>query len=536
MSDEQQTPSPDQTPTEPQVQDQTPAQPQAQPEDQVQDQTPAEPAAQDQPESPAAVAPAASPRPVPAAPRPTPGPPARRPAPPAAPAAPAGAGPSEPQGPDTAPLAPPAADDSARAAAAAEFGRVDDEGTVWVRTADGERAVGSYPGAPADQALAYFARKYDDLVASVDLFEQRLRGTDMAAKDIDQGLAHLREAVAEPHAVGDLAALSARVEALGPVAEQRRTEVREARLKAREELRAVRTGIVEEAEQIASVPAEKTQWRTDSARMKELFETWRTQQKEGHRLDRKAEEELWKRFSHARTAFDRKRRTHFSQLETQHSAVKAVKEQLVSEAEALQTSTDWGATASAYRQLMDQWRAAGRAGRKDDDALWARFRAAQDAFFAARHAAAAQEDESYRANLAVKEELLTEAEALLPVTGGAEGLERAKEQLRSIQERWERAGRVPRADLDRVEQRLHQVEQQVRDAEADRWRRSDPELHARALSTVEQLERSIADLEAERADAEAAGNSRKVAEAEAGLATRREWLAQARQTLAEYGD
>ena len=119
---------------------------------------------------------------------------------------------------------------------------------------------------------------------------------------------------------------------------------------------------------------------------------------------------------------------------------------------------------------MDRWRAAGRASRADDDALWERFRAAQDAFFAAKDEVAAAEDEEFRANLAVKEELLTEAEAILPVTD----LEAAKAALRAVQDRWEPAGKVPRADLERVEKRMRRIEAAVREAEDKRGRRPTP--------------------------------------------------------------
>ena len=45
--------------------------------------------------------------------------------------------------------------------ASAAFGRADEEGRVFVREGDGEREVGSYPGATPDEALQYFARKYE---------------------------------------------------------------------------------------------------------------------------------------------------------------------------------------------------------------------------------------------------------------------------------------------------------------------------------------------------------------------------------------
>ena len=467
------------------------------------------------------------------APRPTPASVPPRPTPPPS-AAPRPAAAARP-----APSAPGSAE-------AMRFGRVADDGTVFVRTADGEREVGSYPDATPEEALSYFARKYDEIVAQVALFEQRLTAADVPLGEIDSGLAKLRAAVTDVHAVGDLDALTARVAALEPVAAAKRKEAEAAREQAREQARARRLALVEEAEAIAAVPAERTQWRADGQRMKELFETWQAEQratsgKRGAapaggeapavRLDRRSEEELWKRFSHARTSFDRKRRQHFAHLDEQHAQAKETKQALVKEAEALRESTDWGATAAAYKRLMDRWRTAGRAARKDDDELWARFRAAQDAFFAARHAVQAEQDAEFSANLQVKEQLLTEAEALLPVSD----LDAAKARLRDIQDRWEAAGKVPRGDLDRIERRMRAVEQGVRQVEDARWRDSNPEARARAQSAVDQLETAIADLEADLAKAKDQGKAKRVADAEAALSARREWLEQARKALQDFG-
>jgi Domain of Unknown Function (DUF349) len=411
-----------------------------------------------------------------------------------------------------------------------DYGRVAEDGTVFVRTADGERAVGSYPGASPAEALAYFARKYDDIAAQISLFAQRLNGTEMSPKDIQGGIKRLRELVAEPNAVGDLAALSARVDALDARAAEKRAEVAQARAAARADQLSARAALVEEAERIAGTPPERTQWRTDGQRMKELFDEWKSQQKAGPRLDRGPEEELWHRFSHARTTFDRHRRQHFAQLESTQADVKLAKQALVKEAEALATSRDWGPTSAAYKRLMDRWRAAGRASRKDDDALWARFRAAQDAFFTARNEVQSAEEEAFRANLAVKEALLVEAEALLPVTD----LAAAKETLRGIQERWETAGKVPRADLDRIEKRIRKVEQVVRDAEEERWKRSNPEARARAQSAVEQLEEALSGLHERLSKAQARGDTKAAAEAESAIEARTAWLEQAKAALEEF--
>jgi hypothetical protein len=472
----------------------------------------AEPESAGEPEAAASDA-SPSLRPVP---RPVPRPMPRPPVHPVAPAGPRGESPAAP----AVPIAPPI--DAVEAAAASAFGRVDDDGTVWVREAAGERTVGQFPGASADEALSLYVRRFLDLKAKVVLFETRLAATDLAVKEIDQTLTKLAEELTEPAAVGDLDGLRARLDALRPVAAERRAAAEAERAAARAIVLAERTQIVEQAEKIAGTDPERVQWRPAGEQLRVLLDQWKEAQRSGPRLDRASEESLWKRFSHARTTFDRERRHFFAELESRNAGAKAAKEDLVREAESLATSTDWGTTAGVYRDLMARWKASGRASRSDDDALWARFRAAQDAFFAARDASAASTDDEYRANLELKEALLTEAERLVPVTD----VNAAKTALRTLQDRWESAGKVPRADVQRIEARLRAVETAVRDADQAVWRRSNPETRARAEGAAAQLENAIAGLEADLAAAQAKGDARKVAEAQAALDARRSWLEQ----------
>jgi hypothetical protein len=416
----------------------------------------------------------------------------------------------------------PLPDDSAEAAAATAFGRVDEDGTVYVREAAGERPVGQFPGATADEALALYVRRFLDLQAKVALFEARLTATDLAVKEIDQTLARLTEETTEPAAVGDLDALRARLEALRAVAAERRAAVDAERASARQAALASRTQIVERAEKIAGTDPARMQWRPAGEQLRALLDEWKDAQRSGPRIDRTSEESLWKRFSHARTTFDRERRHYFAELESRNAGAKAAKEEIVREAERLQTSTDWGATAGAYRDLMARWKSAGRASRADDDALWARFRAAQDAFFHARDELNAATDREFAGNLEVKEALLAEAEAI----DVSRGLGQAKAALRSIQDRWEAAGKVPRGDIQRIEGRLRAVEAKVRDADQAEWRRTNPETRARAEGAAAQLESAIAQLQADLDKAQASGDSRRVAEAQAALDARRAWLEQ----------
>ena len=420
---------------------------------------------------------------------------------------------------------------SAGAPATSAFGRVGTDGVVFVKTADGEREVGSYPGVSNADALAYFGRKYDELAASLHLLQQRVTHTEMPAKEAADAVSKLRAQVVEARVVGDLAALDRQLDEIDAAIVVRREADTVARAAAKLAATTQREALVAEAEQISGQPEQKIQWKSSGARMRELLDEWKTHQRSGPRLDKDVEAGLWQRFSVARNSFDKARRTHFAALDSAHDEARTIKERLVAEAERLATSRDWMSTAGAFKHLMDDWRAAGRAGRAEDDALWLRFKSAQDTFFNAKDAIVAAEEEGFRANLAVKQALIVEAEAILPVTD----LEKAKAALRIIQDKWDKAGKVPRADMERTEKAIRRVEQAVRDAEDRRWTASNPEAAARAKSLVEQLEKAVTSLEKDLASAQASGNAKKVADAQAALDARRQWLDQARSGLAEFG-
>ena len=461
-----------------------------------------------------------------AAPVPTPGPaPAARPAP--SPAAFAGRPKAKPSAAAPAP-APAAVSSAASLAEAARWGRVEGDGHVFLTVDGTEYPVGQYPGVSEDEALGYFARKFEDVVAQIVLLEQRVSSKAPTA-DMQKTVTHLREQLAERNMVGDIRSAEARLDALvtqiGELEKAEKAEhdaVRAAELAARE-------AIVAEAEEIAGHDPAQIQWKTSSARMNELFESWKTAQKSGVRLGRSNEDALWKRFRAARTVFDRHRRAYFSQLDSNNSAAKAAKEKLITEAEALSSSTDWGFAAGEYRRLMDEWKASPRASRKDDDALWARFRAAQDVFFTNRQAANDEIDQEYGANLVVKEALLVEANELLPI----KDLAAAKKALQSIRDRWEEAGKVPRADMGRIEAGLRKVEDAVRHAEDENWKRSNPETKARTNSALTQLEAAIAGLKDDLAKAEKAGDERKIKAAREALEARQAWLEQLERSASE---
>ena len=429
--------------------------------------------------------------------------------------------PAEVPAPAAAPTAPaePAVDPQ-EAMDAAKWGRVDGEGRVYVQDGGAEREVGQFPDAPIAEAMAFYVRRYLDLKATIDLFATRL--PQLSVREIDSTLSSISESLTEPAAVGDLEGLRARFAALKTVAAERREAVAAERTAAKEQALNERTAIVERAEAIAEQDPARTQWKNSGAELRELLESWKAAQRRGPRLDRPTEDGLWKRFSHARTTFDRHRRQFFSELDAKQAQVRAAKEALIKRAEEMQNSTDWAGTSAKYRDLLAEWKKAGRASRKEDDALWARFRAAQQVFYDARRAKDEAVDAEFAENLKVKEALVAKAEALLPV----KDVKAAKKALRPIQDAWEEAGRVPRGAVRRIEGRMRAVEDAIREAENAEWRRTDPETKARAEGLAGQLQDAIAGLEKDLATAQAAGDAKKIAEAEAALTARRAWLEQ----------
>ncbi|MGO2037032.1 MAG: DUF349 domain-containing protein [Brevibacterium sp.] len=419
-------------------------------------------------------------------------------------------------------------DHDAEVARAVAHGRADEDGNVFVITPEGERAVGQYPDATGAEALEYFAKKYVELVEHSVHLRNRL-SAGAPGKEIVQAAKTLQESLPEANVVGDLRGLSGTLDTLVSDAEATDSQQAARAEAAKLEAAAEREEIVAEAESLAKRDPEKIQWKQSGARLRELFAQWKDKQRSGPRLPRSVDQELWGRFSQARNTFEHKRKEFFAELDKVNSEGKRIKEKIVAEAESLSGSTDFRTVSQKYKDLMTQWKRAPRASRKDDDALWARFRAAQDVFFSARDAENAALDEEYKGNLEVKEGLLKKAQALLPITDPVA----AKKGLRVIQDEWEDAGKVPRADVSRMEGGLRDVERALSEAEDAAWQRSNPETKARTSGALSQLDDSIAELEDKLAAAKSGGDEKAVTEAQAALDARRAWRDQLAQTAAE---
>ncbi|MEU7783407.1 DUF349 domain-containing protein [Amycolatopsis sp. NPDC049159] len=398
------------------------------------------------------------------------------------------------------------------------WGRIDKEGTVYVITAEGERAVGVWQAGSPDEGLVHYARRFDDLRTEVELLETRLASGAGDPKHALSSATQIRDGLAESAVVGDLAALAARLEYVIAHAEKALASAKAEREEARAAAVARKQELAEEAEKIA---ADSTQWKAAGDRLRSILDEWKTVKG----VDRKTDDELWKRFSKAREGFNRRRGSHFAELDKQRASAKQRKEELIAEAEAISESEDWGDTAGRYKDLMTEWKAAGRAPKDSDEALWQRFRAAQDKFFARRSAVFSERDAEFTQNAARKEELLIEAEKI----DAAANLEAAKGALRKIQEQWDEIGKVPRERIRELDGRLKAVQDAVKSAEDNRWRRTDPEAQARAAQFRERVEQ----FESQAAKARAAGDERRAKKADEQAAQWREWLEAAEAAVAD---
>jgi len=409
------------------------------------------------------------------------------------------------------------------------FGRVGEDGTVFVRTTQGEIAVGSYPGKSPEEALAYFVRKFEVLASEVALLAARIKSGAMVPSDAYVAVKKLRDQVKELNGVGDLEALAASVEQIEPLIEGHREayEVKKASENAAKAARldqiiVEKEKIVAEAESLA--PSES--WKTTGDRLKVLLDEW----KAAPRLDKKVDADLWKRFSSSRNKFDKRRRTHFAALEATQSVVSDAKAIIVEEAEKIATSRDWVPTAKRYKVLMDQWKAAGRGKKSDDAKLWTRFKVSQDQFFQAKNDDLEKRDLTMAANLVKREELLVLIEAVLPISDVKAARTALNEQLRL----WEKIGMTHRDKRAAFDARVLVVESAVKTAEAENWRKTDPAAKKRAQEVVAQLTASIASYEKVAEKSTANGNTKKATEATESAEARKVWLAEAQKGLAEF--
>ena len=408
---------------------------------------------------------------------------------------------------------------------AGQWGRVTDDGTVYLKAPEGEVLVGQYAAGTPQEGLIFYARKYDDLVVEVDILESRLNDSKINAESASAVLTKVRETLAARSFVGDIATLESRLEQLALKVEEHRAIEKERKAKIKEQSRERREQLASEAESLA----ESKSWKSTAERYAEIVTEWKSLP----RVDRNLEQQLWKRLSASRTTFDRRRRAHFHELDAVRKEALSRKKELIASAQAAVGTTDPKAGIKKFKDLMAEWKKAPRGSRQDEDKLWKRFKAAQDEFFSKLKAAEAQEDEKLKGNVPAKEALVGQAEALLPIEG--KDVKALKKSLRDIQIAWDKAGELPKAERARLEGRLKKVEDAIRKEDDKQWTKSNPEALARAEETANAFSDGLAKYEADLQKALAAGDTKKAEKIQNSIDSLRALLGAVESTAADLG-
>lgn len=403
------------------------------------------------------------------------------------------------------------------------FGRVETDGTVLVKMPDGsEKQVGQWAAGDLNDGLNFYIRKFQELENEISLTLQRLKDNKGNAEAALKLVERVKNALITPNFVGDISLLTNKLDELQVVAAVKKAEFSAAKAIAKEKAMEKRKQLVEEAEKLI----DSKQWKNTTQRFKDIVEEWK-KLPHGSKSDEQA---LWKRFSTARSSFDKARRQYFSTLESTRKEATKIKSEIVEQAKKISDSKDWNDTANKFRNLMSKWKSAPILERKEEQKLWKEFKIAQDAFFAARTAALSILDEEHKKNLVLKEELAKKAEALLPITD----FKSAKSAIRPIQDEWSKIGHVPRNEKNKIESRLKAVEDAIKSAERKELDRTDPAKSARAQSTLELIENKLAKTEKELQEASAKGDSKKVDSLTKTIESQKMLLEATKNTLAEF--
>ncbi len=406
---------------------------------------------------------------------------------------------------------------------AASWGRVSEDGTVFLKAPEGEVEVGQYAAGTPHEGLTFYARKYDDLVVEIDVIQTRIKDGKASADATTQVVKKVRDALAGRSFVGDITSLEARCSEVDLLIEEKRVTERARKAALKESARAARLTLVEEAEKMS----DSGSWKSTTERYTAIVEEWKTLP----RVDRISEQELWKRLSNARTAFDKRRRTHFHELDAVRKDALSAKRDLIISAQAATGAADPKVGIKKFKDLMEAWKKAPRGSRTDEDKLWKRFKAAQDEFYDKLKAGEAAEEEKLHPNVPLKEELAVKAEALLPVD--MKNLKSQKTQLRDLQVAWEKVGELPKKDRARLDSRLKKVEEAFRAVEDTQWTRSNPQALARAEDTANAFAGGLSKYERQLEQAQAAGDTKTAAKLEESIKNLRTLLGAVENTAAD---
>ena len=166
-------------------------------------------------------------------------------------------------------------------------------------------------------------------------------------------------------------------------------------------------------------------------------------------------ETLWERFKEASSRINKRHQEHFESIKAEQTKNLALKSELCEKTEALTTQPlvsrkDWDKAGEELMEIQKVWKTIGFAPKKDNNRIYERFRAACDKFFELKRDFYAGIKNEMDQNLALKQELCEQAEAL----AASEDWKHATEELIALQAKWKKVGPVARRHSDTIWKRF----------------------------------------------------------------------------------
>lgn len=195
--------------------------------------------------------------------------------------------------------------------------------------------------------------------------------------------------------------------------------------------------LCEKSEALAS----SEEWKETTNKYKALNEEWK---QIGRVASIEKNDELWNRFITAQNTFFDKKKQNFERINAEQIENLALKQAIVSKAEAIKDSTQWKETTTLLAEITEEWKNIGRVPKEDADNLWNAFQAAKDYFFSKKREYVEQHKLSLEDNYAKKSALVSRIQKLQYSTNWRE----TTDEINELMNEWKQIGPVPLAHKD----------------------------------------------------------------------------------------
>lgn len=309
------------------------------------------------------------------------------------------------------------------------FFTLKDHGVLAIRPTPNcpERTIATLAPETADITVKALVEKFPEIQQKNTELQQEWDATTDKLKLYSKVLRH-KDYLLHTHAIGDFDALLRQVAAW----EQELNSLTDNNYQSK-------LAIVEEAEKVA---AASDTWKETTQYLKELAEKW----KNIGFSDKQQHDILWSRFEKARENFFERKRTAQEEMEKEQMRNLDIKLEIVDKAERLAASDDWRGATDGFRQLLEQWKATGRAGADKNEQLWRRFLEAQNIFYNRKRAHFEEISKEQEANYALKLVLVEKSEALRDSTDW----NKTAQAYTKLNEEWKKIGKVPADKADEI--------------------------------------------------------------------------------------